>query len=147
MVEVGMNVISNATGDKFVVVEKPDNRDGFRCRKVDSTDTKIYYFFESEITISNPITENRATWQTNSVSFVQWKGNNIEEVKEFVGKEHKIYTPIDESKEIYVHGIGIVREQDYLCKNENYAYNPIQILSWKVFPRLINEDIGSGLIV
>lgn len=88
---------------------------------------------------------NKATWKNNAVTFVQWNGDNLTEVQDFVGKEHKIYKPIDNGNELYIKGIGIIGNGDYICKNQNYAYNTFDIYSWKTFPRLINEDIGSGL--
>lgn len=87
----------------------------------------------------------KATWKTNSVEFVQWN-NNIDEVKAFVG-DHKVFVSTDNSGEIFISGVGIARSGDYICKNGNYAYTPLSIYSWKVFPRIINEDIGSGLSI
>ena len=89
----------------------------------------------------------KATWKNNSVEFVQWNGSNLYEVENFIGKDHKVFLSTDGSDEIYVKDIGIVGKNDYLCRNGNYTYNPIQIYSWKVFPRIVNEDIGSGLSI
>lgn len=87
----------------------------------------------------------KATWKNNSVEFIQWKGDNLKEIEDFVGKDHKIFIAADGSNEIYIRGIGIAIKTDYLYKNGNYIYSPITISSWKMFPRLVNEDIGSGL--
>lgn len=85
-----------------------------------------------------------ATWKNNSVEYVQWNGSNLYEIENFVGNDHKVFMSTDGSGEIYVNGIGTVGKNDYLCRSKNYAYNPIQIYSWKVFPRIVNEDIGTG---
>lgn len=84
------------------------------------------------------------TWSNNKVKFVQWNGLNIDIVREFV-KEHKIYRSIDKEDELYIAGVGLVEKDDYICKDCRYIYDNYRIYSWKVFPRLINEDIGSGL--
>ena len=86
----------------------------------------------------------KATWKNNSVEFVQWKGNNIDEVKTFVG-DKKVFMSTDNSGEIFVSGVGVVRKCAYICKNGYYEFTPLFICSWKVFPRIVNEDIGSGL--
>lgn len=85
----------------------------------------------------------KATWQNNSVEFVQWKGNNIEDVKSFVKEDRTVFLATDGSMELYIVGTGRVRTGDYICKNGNYAFNSLQIYSYKVFPRIINEDINS----
>ena len=85
-----------------------------------------------------------ATWNNNKVKFVQWDGLNIDIVKEFV-KDHKIYRSIDKEDELYITGVGLVEKDDYICKDCRYIYDNYRIYSWKVFPRLIKEDIGSGL--
>lgn len=89
-----------------------------------------------------------ATWKNNTVEFIQWTGNNLYEVEEFVEKASqgtKIFISTDGSNEIYVIGVGIVRQNDYLYKSGNYTYSPILVSSWKVFPHIVNEDIRSGL--
>lgn len=88
----------------------------------------------------------QATWKNNSVKFVQWRGDNIDEVKDFV-KDKKVFISTDNSGELFVNGVGVVRKSDYVCKNGYYEYSPLFICSWKVFPRIINEDIGSGLSI
>lgn len=86
----------------------------------------------------------KATWINNSVEFVQWKGDNIEEIKDFVFG-HRVFMSVDNTSEIYIEGIGVAGIKDYIYKSGYYDYAPILISSWKVFPRIINEDIGSGL--
>ena len=88
----------------------------------------------------------KATWKNNSVDFVKWNGDNLDEVKEFVG-DKKVFLATDNSDEIYICGVGIVRKGDYICKNGYYIYSPLFVCSWKEFPRLVNEDIGSGLVI
>lgn len=88
----------------------------------------------------------KATFKDNSVEFVQWKGNNIDEVKSFVG-DKKVFMSTDNSNEIFVCGVGIVPIYDYIYKAGYYTYNSLRICSWKVFPRIVNEDIGSGLSI
>ena len=84
-----------------------------------------------------------ATYKDNSVRYIQWNGNNLDEVKQFVGE--RVFLATDGSEELYISNLGIVRKMHYICKDNNYAYKPFVVYSWKVFPRIINEDIGSGL--
>ena len=48
---------------------------------------------------------------------------------------------------VYGNGGHVVRKGDYICKNGYYIYSPLLVCSWKEFPRLVNEDIGSGLVI
>ena len=89
-----------------------------------------------------------ATWTNNDVKWVKWEGNNIDEIIELIGTDYKLSTPIlpNEEKVLYVHGIGKLRIGDYLTEsNRNLNVPTYEIHSWKLFPRMINEDIGSGL--
>lgn len=84
-----------------------------------------------------------ATYKDSSVRYVQWNGCNLDEVKQFVGE--RVFIATDGTEELYICNIGIVRKMQYICKNNCYAHIPFTVYSWKVFPRIVNEDIGSGL--
>lgn len=88
--------------------------------------------------------KGKASYKDNTVDYVQWNGSNLDEVKEFL-VDKRVFLATDSSEELYVLDLGIVRKMHYICKDNNYAYNPFHVYSWKVFPRIINEDIGSGL--
>lgn len=90
--------------------------------------------------------KGNASYKDNTVTFVQWNGSNLDEVKEFVVGE-RVFLATDGSEELYITNLGIVRKMYYICKDNNYAYKPFVVYSWKVFPRIINEDIGSGLSI
>ena len=93
-----------------------------------------------------------ATWIKNDVDFVKWEGNNLDEIKELLG-DCSSYVPLfkedyEKTKELYIKGLGTLRVGDYLTRSRrNLGWSDcIEIHSWKTFPRLINEDIGSGLL-
>lgn len=95
--------------------------------------------------------KGKSTWISNDVEWVKWDGSNIDEIKELLGdiSRHKIYFPEDyeKSKELYISNLGTLRTGDYLTKSHRTLgwTEFFEIHSWKGFPRMVNEDIGSGL--
>lgn len=93
--------------------------------------------------------KGNATWIENEVQWVKWEGDNLDEVKELLGDRYKIFFPEDyeKTKTINIHNLGMLEVGSYITKTYRgigwaYVY---EIHSWKTFPRMIKEDIGSGL--
>ena len=95
--------------------------------------------------------KGKATWINNEVEWVKWDGTNLDDIKALINKYscHKIYFPenYEKTKELYISHLGTLKTGDYLTKTHRTLgwSEVLEIHSWKTFPRMINEDIGSGL--
>ena len=96
--------------------------------------------------------KGKSTWISNDVEWVKWDGSNLDEIKELLGKNsiYKIYFTEEykKDKKLYISNLGVLEVGNYLTKSHRtVAWSELfEIHSWKTFPRMINEDIGSGLI-
>lgn len=94
--------------------------------------------------------QGKATWINNDVEWVKWDGTNLDEIKKLIGDYgHHIYFPenYEQTKELYISTLGTLKTGDYITKSHGtFGWTAcFEIHSWKTFPRMINEDIGSGL--
>ena len=84
--------------------------------------------------------------ESREVEWVRYTGENFEEIRQFINRSkikfscsEKFYISPEEDKEIYWKEHGFIRVGDFIVLGmSNYGFS---IISWKVFPRMINEKI------
>ena len=111
--------------------------------------------------INTHILARKATLKPVEVKEVKWiryTGDNFDEVEQFVNEvkvfpkeNHYFYLSTNGDKEIYWKEHGFIRKGDFvvLC-NRHYLFeakwDDFAIVSWKDFPRMVNEDIPIYMI-
>lgn len=83
--------------------------------------------------------------EAKEVEWVRYTGENFEEIKQFINRSKTKFSSSEkfyistEDKEIYWKEHGYIRVGDFVVIGmSNYGFS---IISWKEFPRMINEEI------
>jgi hypothetical protein len=92
--------------------------------------------------------------ESKEVEWVRYTGDNFEEIQNFVNKNktrysnsNKFYLSPDDDKEIYWKEHGFIGLGDFVVfgigvgNHLNVKSDGFAIISWKLFPRMIKEDI------
>lgn len=90
--------------------------------------------------------------EAKEVEWVRYTGDNFDEIEQFINRSktkysisNKFYISIEEDKEIYWKEHGFIRVGDFVVLGMehymNVSYDGFAIISWKVFPQMISEEI------
>lgn len=90
--------------------------------------------------------------EAKEVEWIRYTGENFSEIEEFINRtktqysqKDKFYISTGEDKEIYWKEHGFISVGDFVVLGLEYHLNTkwdgFAIVSWKEFPRMINEEI------
>lgn len=90
--------------------------------------------------------------EAKEVEWVRYTGDNFKEIEQFINakktdftKKEKFYLALDGSEDIYWKEHGYIRVGDFVVVGmdgyKTASFDGYAVISWKVFPRMISEDI------
>ena len=85
--------------------------------------------------------------EAKEVEWVRYTGDNSDEIRRFINDRsvgNKFYMSIEGDKEIYWKEHGVIRAGDFVVAGMGHhetLYDGITVISWKIFPRMISEEI------